>query len=188
MVVKGLHFPSVTLVGVLNSDAALNIPDFRASENVFQLITQVAGRAGRENLEGEVIIQTNMAKNSTIQLAAKQDFLSFYSKEIETRKLFSYPPFSKIIKFTFSGPDEKKTKIFAENFRKLLIKKLSADTKIHPVIPSIRPKQKDLYKFLFLIRGKNILLLSKTIKEFQKTYPPPPSIKLFLDVDPIWCL
>jgi primosomal protein N' (replication factor Y) len=188
MIVKGLHFPSVTLVGVLNSDAALNIPDFRASENVFQLITQVAGRAGREDLEGEVIIQTNMPENSTIQLAAKQDFLSFYSKELENRKLFSYPPFSKIIKFTFLGLDENKTKIFAENFKNFLIKNLPSDTKIHPVIPSIRPKQKDFYRFILLIRGKNVLFLSKAIKEIQKNFHLPSSVKLFIDVDPIWCL
>ena len=74
MIVKGLHFPSVTLVGILNTDSALNIPDFRSSESVFQLVTQACGRAGRATLKGEVIIQTYIPENETIKLASKQDY------------------------------------------------------------------------------------------------------------------
>lgn len=184
MIVKGLHFPAVTLVGVLNSDGALNIPDFRSSEVVFQLITQVAGRAGRADLKGEVIIQTYMPDNQIINLASKQDFLSFYSSEIEIRKLFEYPPFTNMVKINFSGTDENETKGFAEIFRSKLIAKLPLDTKIHPLIPSGRAKLKDKYKFHFLIRGKKILLISKQISSLQSELKRPSYIDMFIDVDP----
>ena len=103
MIAKGLHFPEVTLVGVLNSDAGLNIPDFRASETVFQLITQVAGRSGRGVIPGEVIIQTCLPENATIQYAANQDYVGFYQEEIAIRELFHYPPFMHMAKLLFSG-------------------------------------------------------------------------------------
>ena len=108
MIAKGHHFPEVTLVGVLNSDASLNIPDFRASETVFQLITQVAGRSGRGNTSGEVIIQTSLPDNATIQYAARQDYAGFYTEEIAAREMFGYPPFKHMAKLLFSGNDLKK--------------------------------------------------------------------------------
>lgn len=184
MIVKGLHFPSVTLVGVLNSDGALNIPDFRSSEVVFQLLTQVAGRAGRAELSGEVIIQTFMPDNPIIQRAAKQDFLSFYESEIEERKMFDYPPFTNMVKINFSGEDERQTKEFAEKFRLALINKLDSDTKIHPVIPSGRAKVKDKYRFHFLIRGKKNSFISKQISLVKIEMKKPTEIDLLIDVDP----
>lgn len=184
MIVKGLHFPSVTLVGVLNSDGALNIPDFRSSETVFQLITQVAGRAGRADLKGEVIIQTFMPDNPVISLAAKQDFLGFYNTEIETRKLFQYPPFTNMVKMNFCGMAEDQTKEFAETFRLELINNLSTDILIHPVIPSGRLKVKDRYRFHFLIRGKNIVSITEKIALLKTTLKRPSNIDIFVDVDP----
>lgn len=185
MIVKGLHFPSVSLVGVLNSDLALNIPDFRSSEAVFQLITQVAGRAGREDLKGEVIIQTFMPENSTILMASKQDYLSFYSSEIENRKLFEYPPFSNLIKLVFSGIDEKQTLSVSQKFREELILNLSSDMKIYPVLPSGKPKISDHYIFQFLVRGKNTPVLSEKIALVKNKFKIPSTVDLFIDVDPI---
>ncbi len=185
MIVKGLHFPSVTLVGILNTDAALNIPDFRSSEVVFQLITQACGRAGRASLPGEVIIQTYMPKNETIQLASKQDYLSFYKMEIKNRKLFNYPPFTKMAKIIISSQDEKKAENFANLFRIKIIKNLPYSYKIHPVLPSGRAKIKDVYRFQFLIRGKNNLLLSSILDKVKKEINLPYNISLFIDIDPI---
>ncbi len=185
MIVKGLHFPSVSLVGVLNSDGALNIPDFRASESIFQLITQVAGRAGREEIEGEVIIQTYMPSSPTILKASKQDYLGFYLSEIENRKLFDYPPFCNLIKLVFSGKDEKQTLQSAELFRQNLIKNLTSDDKIHPLVPSGHAKIKDNYIFQFLIRSKKILDLSQKIAQIKNNFKMPSNVDLFIDVDPI---
>ncbi|NGX46067.1 MAG: Primosomal protein N', partial [Chlamydiae bacterium] len=103
MVAKGLHFPQVTLVGVINTDGSLNIPDFRASENVFQLLTQVAGRAGRSELPGEVIIQTHLPDHPIIGLASEGNYDDFYKEEIETRILFNFPPHTHLIKCTFAA-------------------------------------------------------------------------------------
>jgi primosomal protein N' (replication factor Y) (superfamily II helicase) len=185
MIVKGLHFPSVSLVGVLNSDGALNIPDFRSSETIFQLITQVAGRSGRDELKGEVIIQTFLPENPTIQKASRQDYLSFYAEEIENRKIFEYPPFSSMIKVVFSGEDELSTMTHAQNFRSKVIENLTSNMKIHPLVASGRPKIKDRFYFQFLIRTNNISNLSSTISSVKSNFHLPSNIDLFIDVDPI---
>ncbi|NGX33768.1 MAG: Primosomal protein N' [Candidatus Anoxychlamydiales bacterium] len=185
MIVKGLHFPSVTLVGILNTDGALNIPDFRSSEIVFQLVTQACGRAGRAALAGEVIIQTYMPENDTIKLASKQDYLSFYESEIENRRLFGYPPFTQMAKIVLSSPDEKKAESFANLIREKLIKNLTSGYKIHPVLPSGRAKVKDVFRFQFLIRGKNMLFLSTILSKIKNEINLPNRISLFIDIDPI---
>lgn len=185
MIVKGLHYPLVTLVGILNSDGALNIPDFRSSERVFQLITQACGRSGRDALQGEVIIQSFMPKNDTIGFARAQDYTGFYEHEIKNRKLFDYPPFCQMIKLVFSSADEEKAKNCASEFRSAIINNLSNNYKIHPVLPSGKVKIKDIYRYQFLIRGKNILLAVKTIQKTKKEFKLPSGVFFFIDVDPI---
>ncbi len=182
MVTKGLHFPAVTLVAVLNSDASLHIPDFRASENVFQLITQVAGRAGRGELPGEVIIQTQNPENITIKQASNQDFESFYHSEIESRKMFSFPPFSRLVKLTFSGMDAAETQEVASQVRAVLIRSLGKEYFIHPVVPCGQPKIKDYYRFQCLIRGENIYPISTVLQSLSSI---PRGVKLHLDIDPL---
>ena len=185
MIVKGLHFPSVTLVGVLNSDSALNYPDFRCSETTFQLLTQVAGRSGRSSIPGEVVIQTFLPDNRVIHLASNQHYEEFYNEDIASRQLFSYPPFSHIVKFLFSGHDNTKTIDTAKLFRSNIIKHLTKDTQIHPLIPTARAKIKDKYRHFFLIRGSDIISLTKTIGNVKKNTYIPSSVSLFIDVDPI---
>lgn len=185
MIVKGLHFPSVTLVGVLHADMALNIPDFRSSEYVFQLLTQVSGRAGRAGLKGEVIIQTHIPDNPIIKLAKHQDFDKFYNEEIQQRKLFDYPPFSSFVKINFSGPDEKKTLSFAEEFKNKTIDLLSSKDKIFPVVPSGRKKIKDNHRFFFLIKGPSILSMSSAALKVKTLLCKSKNIKVFIDVDPV---
>ena len=107
MVVKGLHFPNVTLVGVIAADSSLNIDDYRANERTFQILTQVAGRAGRENLDGNVIIQTYNPENFSIQCAKEQNYEKFYNTEIALRKQLKYPPFCDIILIGFNSLVEK---------------------------------------------------------------------------------
>ncbi|MEC7838751.1 MAG: primosomal protein N' [Chlamydiota bacterium] len=184
MIAKGLHFPQVTLVGVLNSDAALNIPDFRSSETVFQLITQVAGRSGRGSIPGEVVIQTRMPENSTIQLASKQDYESFYEEEIATRHFFGYPPFSQFVKMSFSGKDQKRTHQFACHWQNALVSSLSKDYEVHPVTTSGYAKVKDRYRYHLLVRGPAVSPISSAIRNITEKINGPSSIKTVIDVNP----
>jgi len=186
MIVKGLHFPSVTLVGVLNIDAALNIPDFRASENIFQLLTQVAGRAGRSSLKGEVIIQTHLADNPTILMAKEQNYPEFFKTEMENRQLFEYPPFCRLIKILFTGTNETVTLNTALDFRKELIKVLPKSCKIHPVVNSGHIKLKDYFRYQMLIRGSSTTM-QKTIFTLRKKFAlsSANNVKILVDVDPI---
>ncbi len=185
MIAKGLHFPNVTLVGVLNVDGALGIPDFRSSESVFQLLTQVSGRAGRAELEGEVIIQTLMPDNDTIQFAAKQEFPPFYEKEISIRKAFGYPPFSRFMKLIFIGPDAAKTREQAEDFRKKLLPCLSEEQEAFPLTEAGHAKVKGNFRFQFLLRSPKILSLSNTISKMRTEFRFHGKVILFIDVDPI---
>lgn len=185
MIAKGLHFPDVTLVGILNSDAGLHIPDFRASETTFQLITQVAGRSGRGEIPGEVIIQTSMPDNLTIQFASKQNYEAFYQSEIEVRKMFAYPPFSQMAKVSFSGANESRTRQCAEAFRLSLCKKLSTDDEIHAVIPSGHAKVKDQYRFQFIVKGPRIYAINSSLDTVFAEQQWPKEIKIKIDINPL---
>jgi len=185
MVAKGLHFPQVTLVGVLNSDASLNIPDFRAQESVFQLITQVAGRAGRAEAAGEVIIQTALPEHSIIQQAAQQDYLAFYNDEIAVRQAFYFPPFAKIVKLLFSAKDEKRLFTFASTYQAALKSQLPEGFICHPVVASGYARVKDLYRYQFLVRGPSIGAICKAIEFSDRLVALPSSISRYIDVDPL---
>ncbi len=185
MIVKGLHFPCVTLVGVLNSDGALNIPDFRAAENVFSLITQVSGRAGREQLKGEVIIQTYQSAHPIIKLAAKADYLSFYQREVAAREIFAYPPFSHLARFIFSSEDETRAKNWAQVFYKHMVGALSQNYSIHPVVPCGHTKIKDKYRFMFLCKGPSAAFIARAGAKIKHEIVLPASVKMLIDIDPI---
>lgn len=182
MVAKGLHFPAVTLVAVLNGDSTLHIPDFRASEHVFQLITQVAGRAGRGELPGEVLIQTQMPDNQTIRQAAAQDFESFYETEIATREAFHFPPFSHLMKLVFSGEEALLTETVANQVRETLCKNLDNRYLLHPVAPCGHAKIKDQYRFQCLIRGAHVYPFTAAMQNLPSL---PSGIKMHIDIDPL---
>lgn len=157
MVVKGHHFPNVTLVGVIAADSSLNIEDYRANERTFQILTQVAGRAGRENLPGDVIIQTYNPDQFSIECAKKQDYNEFYNIEINLRKQLKYPPFCDIIVIGISGQD----KYEVENTSQTLYTNLVSKIKQHNMnllIYSPRPapidKIKNKYRFRIIIKGE----------------------------------
>ncbi len=117
MIAKGLHFPNVTLVGIIHADLSLHIPDFRAGERTFQLLTQVAGRAGRGDVEGEVFVQSFTPFHPAIQYARRHDFTGFYDQEIEFREQLKYPPVSRIALLMLKGRNEEKVKFSAEHVR-----------------------------------------------------------------------
>lgn len=183
MIAKGLHFSEVTLVGILNGDATLHIPDFRSSETAFQLMTQVSGRAGRGITEGKVIIQTHIPDNSTIQLAAQQDFVKFYQEEISVREMFYFPPFAQIVKMTLSGKNEIQTRELAEGLRQKIQSSLPNAFILSPVIPSGYAKIKDRYRFQFLIRGPNVYAINRSIEKTSMALPS--NVKLLIDVNPL---
>jgi primosomal protein N' (replication factor Y) len=185
MISKGLHFPSVTLVGVLNADSSLNIPDFRASENVFQLITQVAGRAGRGVIEGEVIIQSYLPENPTLKLAKEQDYLSFYNEEIEVRKMFNYPPLTHMIKLTFTGDDNALTFDYARRVYDALSKELPNNILMHPVVPAGYAKVKDKFRFQLVLSGPSVYFMNKLLDAALSKVVKPKDISLSIDVDPL---
>lgn len=183
MIAKGLHFPDVTLVGVINADLILNFPDFRASEKTFQLITQVAGRAGRENKKGKVIIQTYQPENYIMENIKNSDYDSFYKKEIEMRELLEYPPFSKTINIGFSSTDEKILEEVINSFYKLIKRDY---VEIFPPNKSLVYKVKDRYRKNIFIKGKKEKInyfkkeISRILENFDKK-----NCRIVIDVDPI---
>ena len=182
MIAKGFHFPAVTLVGVLNADASLSIPDFRSSEQVFQIITQVAGRAGHSELPGEVILQTFLPDHPTILLASKQDYPAFYQAEIEERRIFGYPPFCHLIKILFSDADPERARSAAEAAQERLKNSLAPPTQVLPVAPAGHPKVKDRYRYQFLIKTAKIKTIAPQITALRDNLH---SAEMKIDVDPV---
>ena len=152
MVVKGHHFPKVTLVGVIAADGSLNTGDFRANEKTFDILVQVAGRAGRENLPGKVIIQTYNPENFCIQCSSKQDYHAFYETEIALRKQLKYPPFCDIIVIGITAQNKEKVKINSEKLYEIL--KKYNDDKLMLFKPLPAPIDKIKYKYRWRIIAK----------------------------------
>lgn len=185
MIAKGLHFPEVTLVGIINCDTSLNIPDFRASEIAFQLITQVSGRAGRGVVPGEVILQTCMPENRVIQLAASQDYEAFYKEEILSRELFLFPPFCSMVKVGFSDTDQTRVLETASLFHDILVGFLPKDYSVSLPVSAGYAKVKGKYRFQCLIRGPNIYLINRAIQQTKQNSPFSKQVKLTIDINPI---
>lgn len=184
MIAKGLHFPEVTLVGILNGDAGLQIPDFRASENTFQIITQVSGRAGRGELPGEVIIQSTLLDNPVIGHASRQDYPAFYEAEIVIREMFGYPPFKQLAKFVFSGEKQTQVEQTANFWRESLIQHLPQNFEFLPVVPCGYAKIKSLYRFQFILKGPSMTPLHAAIQNLQEKIPKNKNVKVTIDVNP----
>jgi primosomal protein N' (replication factor Y) len=198
MITKGLDFPEVTLVGVVSADFSLDLPDFRTKERTFQLLTQVAGRAGRGDLGGEVIIQTYYPDELAIKLAAKHDFPAFYQNEIEQRKELDYPPFSHLILILFSGKNQNNVIGQSEKFCLLLKKRLqkenSQETEILGPAPAPLSKIKNQYRWQIVIKTKitqKVVDLLKKILEEGKGFSATSfrtkkgSCRISVNVDPV---
>lgn len=167
MVAKGLDFPNVTLVGVINADIGLTLPDFRASERLFALLLQVAGRAGRGKKQGEVLMQVFNLESDVFRFVAKGDYTIFYHHEIESRKELSYPPFSRLAKIEFSSEEENEVAWAAADFAKILVHDLDPESfDILGPAPAVMAKLKGRYRYQILIKQKGATLISK--KRFRK--------------------
>lgn len=187
MVVKGHHFPKVTLVGVIAADSSLNIDDYRATERTFQILTQVAGRAGRENLPGKVIIQSYNPDNFSIQNAQKQNYEEFYETEMLLRKQLKYPPFCDIIIIGFNSTNEEEIQKVSKIAYEFLIDNLNKEEfKIFKPMPSPIDKIQNKFRWRIIIKGNMTEQANSVLNQllkilYDKDYK---NTKITIDVNP----
>ncbi len=189
MIAKGLDFPNVTLVGVIDADTGLNLPDFRASERTFQLLSQVAGRAGRGPKGGDVIVQTRMPESHAVRHALTHDFLGFVREELGARRMPAYPPFVAIANVVISGPDQEHTSQAAihaaEWVRQLASSKQLRDLVIVGPAPCPIDRIKDRWRWHFLLKSSRPALMSRVSRFIAERCPVPASVRLVVDRDPV---
>ena len=188
MVAKGLDFPGVALVGVLQADIGLHIPEFRASERTFHLLAQVAGRAGREDDQGEVVIQTYFPKDTAMVCAAEHDFERFYSEELHARKTLGYPPFGRMIRVVVSGPDEEAVKRTIGRLARTGVGRSSEVTLLGPS-PAVLSRIGDAFRYAFVVKSKRPTVLQRSALKIRSAAGRlPGGMKLIVDVDPVGML
>lgn len=185
MVAKGHDIPNVTLVGVLSADSSLNLPDYKAGERTFALLTQAAGRAGRGDKPGHVVFQTYDPDNKIIQLAAKQDYDTFAKGELKYREELFYPPYAKLLKMTLSSKDEgeglAQAQQVADFLQGLQLEGKLTDLMILGPFPALVSKVRDLYRFNILVKAKDMEAVKQALWNSEyKEWP-----NLVFDVDPV---
>ncbi|MDR2862175.1 MAG: primosomal protein N' [Syntrophobacterales bacterium] len=188
MITKGHDFPHINLVGIVSADLSLNIPDFRAAERTFQLLTQVSGRSGRGDIPGRVIIQTVNPDYYVLQKARDQDYHSFYQSEIKVRKTLIYPPFSRLVALHLSAPHKNRAEKAMETLRQAMaaIKKKTIYNAVEIIGPSHSPIEKlyGQYRWQILLKGKNISHLHSLAQDIILANKSK-TLKITPDVDPI---
>jgi primosomal protein N' (replication factor Y) len=187
MIAKGLHFPNVTLVGIIFADMALHQPDFRSGERTFQLLTQVAGRAGRGDVEGEVFVQSFTPFHPAIQYARRHDFAGFFEQEIEFRQQLCYPPFARIALLTLKGRNEQKVQFAADHLRREL-EKLSADLKGAILLgPAPAPllRAETFYRYQLMLRVQQMPEASRRLAQMLTGLVLPEDVMASVDIDPV---
>jgi len=184
MIAKGLHFPNVTLVGIINADLALHLPDFRAGERTFQLLTQVAGRAGRGETPGEVFVQTYTPFSPSIQFARHHDFAGYFQQELEFRERCDFPPFMHAVLITVRSTHEGRAKLSAETLVRRLKESLGPEFLLSEATPAPLEKLQGQFRFHILLRGKAIMRLSRQVRETLEKLPFPEDVTVGVDVDP----
>jgi primosomal protein N' (replication factor Y) (superfamily II helicase) len=185
MIGKGLDFPNVTLVGLVDADLSMHVPDFRANERTFQLLVQVAGRAGRGDRAGEVVVQTFTPQADAIQFAKRTDFDGFAEAELKVRKTFAYPPYRHLVHHLFRGPNPDKIKFFADHWVKKVAATLGDAVEIRG--PSAAPieKVKDEYRFQIWYFCARTTKVVPELVRLQEEFTWPEGITQVLDVDPM---
>ena len=198
MIAKGLDFPNVTLVGVINADTALHIPDFRASERTFQLVTQVAGRTGRGDKGGRVLVQTFNPEHAAIQAAVRHDYETFAAGELPPREEHGYPPFASLIRLVVRGPAERTTESFAEELADRVREALAGDpgdgeTPLNPAAdsrvlgpaPAPIAKLRGNYRFHIQVHGADGAQLRRAVRDAAERLKAPEEVQWIADVDPL---
>jgi primosomal protein N' (replication factor Y) (superfamily II helicase) len=194
-------------VGIIYADLSLHIPDFRAGERTFQLLTQVAGRAGRGDVEGEVFVQSFTPFHPAIQYARRHDFAGFYEQELEFREQLKYPPLTRVALLTLKGRNEEKVKFSAEHTRKELEKRLAEveamtpaagdkateNTRAHPLsdliiagpAPAPLARAETFYRYQLMLRTRQMAKLSQHLAKFTAALALPEDVTLTIDIDPV---
>ena len=187
MIAKGLHFPNVTLVGIIYADLTLHQPDFRTGERTFQLLTQVAGRAGRGDVEGEVFVQALTPFVPAIQFARRHDFVGFYEQEIEFRAQLNYPPLSRIALLTLKGRNEEKVKLSATHLKRELEKAAGELPGLVLSGPAPAPllRAETYYRHQIMLRTRSMPALSRRLAGITQELPLPDGVALSVDIDPL---
>jgi len=183
MIAKGLHFPNVTLVGILNADIGLHVPDFRAGERVFQLLTQVAGRAGRGELEGEVIVQTFTPHSPSIQFARHHDFDGFAEQELEMRKQFHFPPFTRCAVLTSRSTHERLAEFTLETLHRRLKEDLPKSILLGDPLPSPLVRSHGQFRFQLMLRAASARTLATHVQSALKKTTLPEEVTVVFDMD-----
>ena len=181
MIAKGLDFPNVTLVGILNADSSLNMPDFRAGERTYQLLSQVAGRAGRAELPGEVFIQTYDPESSVIRAAARGDYAAFAKEELEGRRELGFPPYCHLSTVNLRSQDLKLVGDWAVMYAESLRKVKGLD--VGEAVPSALEKAEGWYRWQIVIRAQSVALTVKAWRWLIGVRPAPRELRVALDVD-----
>jgi primosomal protein N' (replication factor Y) len=189
MIAKGLDFPTVTLVGVVNADVGIHLPDFRASERTFQLLSQVAGRTGRGELGGEVIVQTSLPDHYAVKAALDHDYEAFAQRELEERRTPSYPPHSRMANIIFSSPSAEEAAREAERgagWLRAAIGKEGEDLELVGPAPAPIERLHGRWRWHFLLRGPSVGVLGSRLRAFQAGFHPKGSdVRMIVDRDPV---
>jgi primosomal protein N' (replication factor Y) (superfamily II helicase) len=191
MIAKGLDFPGVTLVGVINADVAMHLPDFRATERTFQLLTQVAGRAGRGGDPGEVFVQTALPHHYAIRAALTHDYRTFAARELAERAATKYPPHTRLANLVISGTEENATQDTALHAARWTVELLEAGgAPVALVGPAPCPidRIRGRWRWHFLLRSAHAGALGRVCHQIQNTYPLKPGkaeLRLLIDRDPV---
>lgn len=185
MISKGLDFPRVTLVGIINADESLNIPDFRASENTFALITQVSGRAGRANLKGKVLIQTFNTSNKTLNYVIRNDYFGNYKYEMNIRKELKYPPYYYLVGIKILSKDPDKALNYANLIVKYLRNNLNKETIILGPTSAFQYKINNIYRYQIMIKYRYDINLDRVLNDINQEYITNKYVNIEIDNNPI---
>lgn len=183
MIAKGLHFPNVTLVGIINADLGLHIPDYRAGERTFQLLTQVAGRAGRGDIEGEVFVQSYTPFSPAIQFSRHHDFEGFWDQEIDFRRQWNYPPFTHLVLISVRSQNQARAEFSAQTLARRLSEGLPEGVIMGEPAPAPLEKSHGQFRFHLTLRTKAILRLTRHVKAVLSKLPFPEDVVVTVDVD-----
>ena len=185
MVAKGLNFPGVALVGVLQADIGLHVPDFRAAEKTFQLLSQVAGRAGRADNLGEVVVQTYFPNEPAICAARDHDFVEFYNRETLEREELGYPPFGKLVRVVASGAREAGVVSLLSSAAAAVRAHWNGSVRVLGPSPAVLSKLKNEFRFSLLLRSQSAGALQEAAAALRKKIRVPAGMRMVIDVDPL---
>jgi primosomal protein N' (replication factor Y) len=185
MIAKGLHFPNVTLVGVINADLSLHMPDFRAGERTFQLLAQVAGRAGRGDVAGEVMVQTYTPHNASVQAARRNDFKGFCDQELDARRELGYPPFRHLACITFKGKSEERVSRACDGVCKRIRSVAGRGMVVSDGAPAPLAKAKGLFRHQIMLRALSCRAITHAVRAALQGIRMPADVTCTVDIDAV---